>query len=46
MEVLILQVSLDPEAKLAKLKPEKLESVTMGRIDINYISGKSTRRQK
>jgi uncharacterized protein len=45
MEVLILQVSLDPEAKLAKIKPEKLESVTMGRIDINYISGKSTRPQ-
>jgi len=42
MEVLILQVSLDPEVKLAKLKPEKLESVTMGKIDINYISGKST----
>ena len=46
MEVLILQVSLDPEVKLAKLKPEKLESTTMGRIDINYISGKSTRYQK
>lgn len=46
MEVLILQVSLDPEVKLAKLKPEKLESVIMGRIDINYISGKSTRPQK
>ena len=42
MEILILQVSLDPELKLSKLKPEKLESVTMGRIDINYISGKST----
>ncbi len=46
MEVLIRQVSLDPEEKLAKIKPEKLESTTMGRIDINYISGKSTRRQK
>jgi nitroimidazol reductase NimA-like FMN-containing flavoprotein (pyridoxamine 5'-phosphate oxidase superfamily) len=46
MEVLIRQVSLDPETKLAKIKPEKLESTTMGRIDINYISGKSTRRQK
>jgi nitroimidazol reductase NimA-like FMN-containing flavoprotein (pyridoxamine 5'-phosphate oxidase superfamily) len=46
MEVLIFQVSLDPELKLAKIKPEKLESLTMGRIDINYISGKSTRRQK
>jgi nitroimidazol reductase NimA-like FMN-containing flavoprotein (pyridoxamine 5'-phosphate oxidase superfamily) len=46
MKVLIHQVSPDPEVKLAKLKPEKLESVTIGRIDINYISGKSTRRQK
>jgi uncharacterized protein len=45
MEVLIFQISLDPEVKLAKLKPEKLESVTIGRIDINYISGKSTRHQ-
>jgi len=46
MEVLIRQVSLDPEAKLVKIKPEKLESTTMGRIDINYISGKSNRHQK
>jgi uncharacterized protein len=46
MEVLIRQVSLDPEAKLAKIKPEKLYSTTMGRIDINYISGKSNRHKK
>ena len=46
MEVLIRQVSLDPEAKLAKIKPEKLESTTMGRIDINYITGKSNRHKK
>jgi uncharacterized protein len=46
LEVLIRQVSLDPEAKLTKIKPEKLESTTMGRIDINYISGKSNRHQK
>jgi nitroimidazol reductase NimA-like FMN-containing flavoprotein (pyridoxamine 5'-phosphate oxidase superfamily) len=46
MEVLIRQVSLDPEVKLAEIKPEKRESTTMGRIDINYMSGKSTRRQK
>ena len=46
MEVLIRQVSLDPETKLAKIKPEKLESTTMGRIDINYISGKSNRHKK
>jgi nitroimidazol reductase NimA-like FMN-containing flavoprotein (pyridoxamine 5'-phosphate oxidase superfamily) len=46
MEALIRQVSLDPESKLAKIKSEKLESTTMGRIDINYISGKSNRHQK
>ena len=45
MEVLIRQVSLDPETKLAKIKPEKLDSTTMGRIDINYISGKSNRQK-
>jgi uncharacterized protein len=42
MEVLVRQVSLNPEAKLVQLKPEKLASVTMGRIDITYMSGKST----
>ena len=46
MEVLIRQFSLDPETKLAKIKPEKLDSTTMGRIDINYISGKSNRHKK
>lgn len=46
MEVLIRQVSLDPNTKLAKIKPEKLYSTTMGRIDINYISGKSNRHKK
>ncbi len=40
MEVLVRQVSLNPEAKLAKIKAERLSSVTMGRIDINYMSGK------
>jgi nitroimidazol reductase NimA-like FMN-containing flavoprotein (pyridoxamine 5'-phosphate oxidase superfamily) len=40
MEVLVRQVSLNPEAKLAKIKPEKLDSTTMGRIDIAYMSGK------
>jgi uncharacterized protein len=45
MEILIYQVSLDPEVKLAKIKPEKLESTTMGKIEINYMSGKSTRLQ-
>jgi uncharacterized protein len=40
MEVLVRQVSLNPEEKLAKIKPEKLEKTTMGKIDIAYISGK------
>jgi hypothetical protein len=38
--VLVRQVSLKPEEKLAKIKPEKLEKTTIGRIDITYISGK------
>ncbi len=40
MEVLVRQVSLNPEEKLAKTKPEKLDRTTMGRIDITYMSGK------
>jgi len=42
MEVLIRQVSLNPEAKLAQIKPEKIGAITMGKIEINYMSGKST----
>jgi len=40
IEVLVRQVSLNPEAKLAKIKLEKLEKTTMGRIDIDYMTGK------
>lgn len=46
MEVLVRQVSLNPEAKLAKIKPEKLASTTMGRIDIAYMSGKKHQAPK
>jgi uncharacterized protein len=46
MQILVRQVSLNPEAKLAQIKPEKLSSITMGKIDITYLSGKSTMRQK
>jgi len=42
MEVLVRQVSLNPETKLAQLRPEKIGSITMGKIEINYMSGKST----
>ena len=46
MEVLVRQVSLNPEAKLAKIKPEKLDKTTMGRIDITYMSGKKHQAPK
>jgi nitroimidazol reductase NimA-like FMN-containing flavoprotein (pyridoxamine 5'-phosphate oxidase superfamily) len=40
MEVIVRQLSADPEAKLTKIKPEKLAKTTMGRIDIGYMTGK------
>jgi nitroimidazol reductase NimA-like FMN-containing flavoprotein (pyridoxamine 5'-phosphate oxidase superfamily) len=46
IEVLVRQVSLNPEAKLAKIKPEKLEKTTIGRIDIDYMSGKKYQSPK
>jgi hypothetical protein len=49
IEVLVRQVSINPEAKLAKLaksKPEGLEKITIGRIDIDYMSGKKHQSPK
>jgi nitroimidazol reductase NimA-like FMN-containing flavoprotein (pyridoxamine 5'-phosphate oxidase superfamily) len=40
MEVMVRQLSEDPEEKLAKIKPEKLAKKTMGRIDVSYMTGK------
>ena len=40
MEVMVRQLSENPEAKLAKITPEKLAKTTMGRIDISYMTGK------
>ena len=40
VEALVRQLSRDPEKKLAQLKPEKLEKATIGRIDIEYMTGK------
>jgi nitroimidazol reductase NimA-like FMN-containing flavoprotein (pyridoxamine 5'-phosphate oxidase superfamily) len=40
IEVMVRQISTNPEAKLAKIKPEKLATTTMGRIDIEYMTGK------
>jgi len=44
IEVLVRQLSENPEEKMAKIRPEKLAKTTMGRIDIDYMSGK--RHQK
>jgi nitroimidazol reductase NimA-like FMN-containing flavoprotein (pyridoxamine 5'-phosphate oxidase superfamily) len=46
MEVLVCQVSLNPEEKLGKIRPEKLASTTMGKIKIEYMSGKKHLKQK
>ena len=46
MEVLVHQVSLNPDEKLSHIKPERLASTTMGRIDITYMSGKKHQKPK
>ncbi|MBN1244588.1 pyridoxamine 5'-phosphate oxidase family protein [Candidatus Bathyarchaeota archaeon] len=46
IEVLVRQLSENPEEKLAKIKPEKLAKTTMGRIDIDYMSGKKHQKPK
>ncbi len=40
LETLVRQSSNRPDEKLAKIKPEKLDKTTFGRIDIAYMSGK------
>jgi nitroimidazol reductase NimA-like FMN-containing flavoprotein (pyridoxamine 5'-phosphate oxidase superfamily) len=40
IEVMVRQLSPNPEAKLAKIKSEKLAATAMGRIDIKYMTGK------
>jgi nitroimidazol reductase NimA-like FMN-containing flavoprotein (pyridoxamine 5'-phosphate oxidase superfamily) len=46
IEVLVRQISFNPEEKLGKIKPEKLVSTTVGRIDIDYMSGKKHQSPK
>jgi nitroimidazol reductase NimA-like FMN-containing flavoprotein (pyridoxamine 5'-phosphate oxidase superfamily) len=43
LEAIVRQTSNRPEEKLAKVKPLKLDTTTMGRIDIVYLSGKKHR---
>jgi nitroimidazol reductase NimA-like FMN-containing flavoprotein (pyridoxamine 5'-phosphate oxidase superfamily) len=40
LEMMVRQSSNTPEEKLAKVTSEKLAKLTMGRIDITYLSGK------
>ena len=40
IEVIVRQLSENPEAKLSKIKVEKLAKTTMGRIDISHMTGK------
>jgi nitroimidazol reductase NimA-like FMN-containing flavoprotein (pyridoxamine 5'-phosphate oxidase superfamily) len=40
IEIMVRQLSPNPEAKLAKIKLEKLATTTMGRIDIDAMTGK------
>jgi len=38
--MLVRQVAPNPEVKLSKIKSEKIQKTTIGRIDIKYLSGK------
>ncbi len=40
IEVIVRQLSVNPEEKLAKTKPEKIAKTTIGRIDIDHMTGK------
>jgi len=46
MEVMVRQLSENPEKKLAQIKAEKLAKTTMGRIDISYMTGKKHQNPK
>jgi nitroimidazol reductase NimA-like FMN-containing flavoprotein (pyridoxamine 5'-phosphate oxidase superfamily) len=46
MEVLVRQLSKNPEAKLAKISPEKLAKTMMCRIDIDCLTGKKHQNPK
>ena len=40
IEVLVRQLSTNPEEKLAKIKPEKLATTTIGKISLQYLTDK------
>jgi nitroimidazol reductase NimA-like FMN-containing flavoprotein (pyridoxamine 5'-phosphate oxidase superfamily) len=46
IEVMVRQLSENPEKKLAQIRMEKLAKTTMGRIDISYMTGKKHQNPK
>jgi nitroimidazol reductase NimA-like FMN-containing flavoprotein (pyridoxamine 5'-phosphate oxidase superfamily) len=46
MELMVRQLSTTPEEKMSQIKPEKLAKITMGRIDITYMTGKQHQQPK
>ena len=46
MEIMVRQLSENPDTKLAKITPEKLAKTTMGRIDLGHVTGKKHQNPK
>ena len=46
IEVMVKQLTPNPEVKLSGIKPEKLASTAIGRININYMTGKKHQTPK
>lgn len=46
MRCMMRQLEKDPESQIAKLSAEKLKDALIGRIDIEYMSGKQPEKKK
>jgi hypothetical protein len=46
MQCMMKQLEKNPEPMIAKLNAEKLKNARMGRIDIDYMSGKQPEKKK
>jgi nitroimidazol reductase NimA-like FMN-containing flavoprotein (pyridoxamine 5'-phosphate oxidase superfamily) len=45
IQCMIRQLEKDPEPMIAKLKPERLKEARIGRIDIDFMSGKGPEKK-
>lgn len=43
IKIMTLQLDKNPDARLAKLNTEKLKDITVGRIDIEFMTGKKSK---